>query len=65
MELDCDRAISSIKLFLTNKEYILQEIDIAAITYNIIYLVQNEEYSVREYAEHAIGEILSRLKNQH
>lgn len=37
-------------------------LDVFAVAFNIIYLVANEEYSVREYAEHAFRFLLERLK---
>ena len=33
-------------------------LDLNMLVYNILYLIVHEEYSVREYAEHALSHLL-------
>lgn len=67
MELDCDRSIRTIQDFIQEgptkiKNRTMTCLEISAITYSIIYLCKHEEYSMREYAEHALNHIFSCLK---
>lgn len=43
----------------------LNDLQIAALTYSLVYLLQNEEYSVREFALLAFNSILKILKQTH
>ena len=63
MELDCDTAIQAMKKFMEKhaaKEFALQ--DMCAVLYQVVYLCQNEEYSVREYANLTLNFMLNKLK---
>lgn len=62
MELDCDNAIKAIKRFIEQEtKELFSLLELSALTYCIVYLCQNEEFSVREYAEHALGFVLKKL----
>ena len=68
MELDTDNAILAIKEFIQLDQAQLEKSafkisDVLALSYNIIYLLSNEEYSIREYAEHAFNFLLEQLKS--
>ena len=39
----------------------LQPLEVNSLTYNIVYLLKNEEFSVRDYAQHAFTHILPSL----
>lgn len=62
LELDSDNVIVAIKEFISHKDQTIGVNDVFAVAYNILYLVANEEYSVREYAEHAFSFLLEKLK---
>jgi hypothetical protein len=62
MELDADNVIVAIKAYLDQDQSHVSVFDVVIVAYNILYLISNEEYSVREYAEHAFVNILKQLK---
>jgi len=64
LELDCDSCIVAIKDFLSVDNQELGFLDISGISYCIVYLCQHEEYSLREYAEHALNHLFKLLKTQ-
>ena len=41
-----------------SKQNALQPLEVNVITYNILHLMKNEEFSVRDYASHAFAHIL-------
>jgi hypothetical protein len=61
IELDADTAITELKS-LTESASHLNFLDLCAIAYSVLYLLQNLEYSVREFAEHAYSYILKTLE---
>lgn len=66
MELDSDNVIVSIKTFITDQESSetsFSALDASGISYNILYLIKNEEYSVREYAEFAFAMLMKKIKD--
>ena len=60
MELDCDNDILVIQKF--NKQT-FKPMELSSIAYSIIYLCQHEEYSMREFAQHALDHILGQLND--
>ena len=62
MELDIDSAIQGIQKFLESQDY--QMIEIQSMTYCIVFLMQHEEYSMREYALHGLNHVLLCLKGK-
>ena len=62
MELDIDSAIRAIQSFLERQDY--EMIEIQAITYCIVYLMQHEEYSMREYALYGLNHTFLCLKGK-
>ena len=60
MELDIDMAIKAIQSFLERDDF--SHIEISSMTYCIIFLMQHEEYSMREYALYGLNHILKLLK---
>jgi len=62
MELDCDSAIAAIKHFLDENANNMKNLDLSGKLYAIVFLVQHEEYSVREFAEHALNRCFEIMK---
>jgi hypothetical protein len=62
MELDIDQAIKAIQTFLENESYSL--IEKFSITYCVVFLMQHEEYSMREYAHHGLNHVLKCMKGE-
>lgn len=62
MELDYDSVLSTIKEITEAdiSQYKVNEINIVA--YNIVFLIQNEEYSVRDYALYALKNMFCKFK---
>ena len=63
MELDCDTAIKAFQQLIAQEELLQSAsyLELSTLAYCITFLCQNEEYSVREYAEHALQLVLGRL----
>jgi len=61
-ELDSDNIILTIKQFIQPQTTEFTSIDLSAIAYCILNLVADDEYSVREYAEHALTYLLEKAK---
>lgn len=63
MEVDCDRSIRAIQDFIQGgHSNSMTCLELSAVTYSVVYLCQHEEYSMREYAEHALNHIFTCLK---
>jgi hypothetical protein len=59
MELDIDCAITAIKTLMGREDYSMMEL--SSIIYCVVYLMQHEEYSMREYAHHGLNHVLKCL----
>jgi len=66
MEIDCDLALKA-RQEMNNEEKLqsLNDLQIAALLYSLVYLLQNDEYSVREFALLAFNSILKIVKQTH
>lgn len=66
MEIDCDLALKALQE-MNNEEKLqsLNDLQIAALLYSLVYLLQNDEYSVREFALLAFNSILKIVKQTH
>ena len=62
--LDYDKVLNAIKkiteLDFTNEQHV-KRLETNAFTYLIVHLLKNEEFSVRDYAQHAFSHILPAL----
>jgi hypothetical protein len=62
MELDYDLVIKTIQGLIESPDFFSKEglsnLELQAISYNIIYLLLNEEFSVRDFANHFIKSVL-------
>lgn len=66
MEIDCDLALKALQE-MNDEEKLqsLNDLQIAALLYSLVYLLQNDEYSVREFALLAFNSILKIVKQTH
>lgn len=62
MEHDYDTIILTIKRLLDSKLEGFNPLEISIISYNIVYFIQNEEFSLRDYALHFLKTILISFK---
>ena len=62
MEHDIDSAIKAIQTFVEREDY--SRIELNSITYCIIFLMQHEEYSMREFALNGLNHVFKLLKGQ-
>ena len=61
MELDYDLVIKTIQGLIEQQDQFSQSLtnlELQAVSYNIIYLLLNEEFSVRDFANHFIKSVL-------
>lgn len=65
MEIDCDSAIQAIQTFIQgDRQSSMTSLEVCAVTCSVAYLCKHEEYSMREYAEHALNHIFGCLRTQ-
>jgi hypothetical protein len=65
MEIDCDSAIQAIQTFIQgDRQSSMTSLEVCAVTCSVAYLCKHEEYSMREYAEHALNHIFGCLQAQ-
>ena len=65
MELNCDSAIKAIQAFIQGDRLSsMTALEVSAVTCSVAYLCKHEEYSMREYAEHALNHIFDCLRAQ-
>jgi len=65
LEQDCDKAIKAMKLLIDEIQLNdLTLFEVSAITYNLVFLCHNDEYSIREYAIHGLNTIFEHFKSQ-
>jgi len=61
IDLDLDKLLNAIKQITKIDQTQLLPLDLNLLVYGILYLLANEEFSVREYAEHALAYLLPSL----
>jgi len=65
MEIDCDSSIQAIQDFIQgDRQSSMTSLEVSAVTCSVAYLCKHEEYSMREYAEHALNHIFGCLRAQ-
>jgi hypothetical protein len=61
LELDYDSAIGAIQKLVGLSPESLNFLELQSITYNVLYLLKNNEFSMRDYSVHAFTNILAAL----
>lgn len=61
IDFDLDKLLNAIKQITKIDQTQLLPLDLNLLVYGILYLLANEEFSVREYAEHALTYLLPSL----
>ena len=65
LKQDRDKAIKEMKLLIDEIQLNdLTLFEVSAITYNLVFLCHNDEYSIREYAIHGLNTIFEHFKSQ-
>ena len=64
LELDCDTTIQTLQVILDQNFDDRTLLEISALTYNILFLVNHDEFSVREYSLYAFKKVLDSLEQK-
>ena len=61
IDFDLDKVLNAIKHITKYDSSTMLALDLNLLVYGVLYLLANEEFSVREYSEHALAHLLPNL----
>lgn len=61
IDFDLDKLLNAIKQITKFETSHMLPLDLNLLVYGVLYLLANEEFSVREYAEHALAHLMPNL----